>query len=97
MSVMPTSAVSTPVSAAAPPRQTRGTGAFDAEVEERLVRYARIDTQSDESSTMSPSTRKQFNPLEPLADRAVGRATSAERSEASGLVRLIRLMTARHS
>ena len=65
---MPTSAVSTLVSATAPPRQTRRTATFDAEVEERLVRYARIDTQSDEASTTSPSTRKQFNLLEPLAD-----------------------------
>jgi tripeptide aminopeptidase len=65
---MPTSAVSSPSSATAPPRQARATGTFDAEVEERLVRYARIDTQSDETSTTSPSTKKQFDLLEPLAD-----------------------------
>src|SRR5262245_3218237 len=39
---------------------------FDAEVEERLVRYARIDTQSDESSATSPSTPRQYDLLEPL-------------------------------
>lgn len=65
---MPTSAVSSLSSATAPQRHARKTGAFDAEVEERLVRYARIDTQSDETSTTSPSTRKQFDLLEPLAD-----------------------------
>ena len=29
---------------------------FDREVEERFLRYARIDTESDEKSTTSPST-----------------------------------------
>jgi tripeptide aminopeptidase len=33
---------------------------FDRELEERLVRYARIDTQSDETSPTSPSTRSQL-------------------------------------
>lgn len=47
---------------------TRTTSAFDAEVEDRLVRYARIDTQSDETSTTSPSTKKQFDLLELLAE-----------------------------
>ena len=28
---------------------------------ERFIKYARIDTQSDESSTQTPSTQKQFN------------------------------------
>lgn len=41
---------------------------FQKELEERLVRYARIDTQSDETSTTSPSTRKQLELLELLAD-----------------------------
>ena len=54
--------------AAAPPT-TAGTGAtFDRELEERLLRYTRIDTQSDETSTSSPSTEKQFDLLRPLAD-----------------------------
>ncbi|MCI0363673.1 MAG: peptidase T [Phycisphaerales bacterium] len=40
--------------------------AFDRELEERLVRYARIDTQSDEKSTTSPSTQKQYDLLKLL-------------------------------
>lgn len=48
--------------------------AFARELEERLVRYVRIDTQSDESSTTSPSTRKQYDLLQLLVDevRAIG-------------------------
>lgn len=42
--------------------------AFDRELEERLVRYARIDTQSDDASTTSPSTRKQLDLLHLLVD-----------------------------
>ena len=42
--------------------------AFDGELEERLVRYARIDTQSDDKSTTSPSTKRQFDLLNLLAD-----------------------------
>ncbi len=41
---------------------------FDRELEERFVRYARIDTQSDEKSTTSPSTEKQYDLLRLLAD-----------------------------
>lgn len=41
---------------------------FSMELEERLVRYASIDTQSDESSPTSPSTSKQFDLLELLVD-----------------------------
>jgi tripeptide aminopeptidase len=36
---------------------------IDRELEERLVRYVQIDTQSDESSTTSPSTEKQLDLL----------------------------------
>jgi tripeptide aminopeptidase len=36
---------------------------FIAELEDRLVRYCRIDTQSDASSPSSPSTDKQFDLL----------------------------------
>ena len=36
---------------------------FDMELEERLVRYASIDSQSDEDSPSSPSTSSQFNML----------------------------------
>ena len=39
---------------------------FDAELEERLVRYVRVDTQSDEASTTTPSTERQFDLLELL-------------------------------
>jgi tripeptide aminopeptidase len=47
---------------------------FDAELEERFVRYARIDTQSDEKSTSSPSTQKQYDLLNVLVDelKAIG-------------------------
>jgi tripeptide aminopeptidase len=41
---------------------------FDREVEERLVRYVRIDTQSDEKSPTSPSTQKQYDLLRLLAE-----------------------------
>jgi tripeptide aminopeptidase len=36
---------------------------FDKELEERLVRYAAIDSQADESSPTSPSTTEQFDLL----------------------------------
>jgi tripeptide aminopeptidase len=47
---------------------------FDRELEERLIRYAAIDTQSDETSATSPSTERQFDLLRLLADelRAIG-------------------------
>jgi tripeptide aminopeptidase len=41
---------------------------FDRELEERLVRYCRIDTQSDETSKTSPSTERQFTLLRLLVD-----------------------------
>jgi tripeptide aminopeptidase len=41
---------------------------FATELEERFMRYARIDTQSDESSATSPSTEKQYDLLRLLAD-----------------------------
>ncbi len=41
---------------------------FDRELEERLVRYCAIDTQSDASSPTSPSTERQFDLLRLLAD-----------------------------
>ena len=37
-------------------------------IAERFMRYARIDTQSDERSTTCPSTAKQFNLIKSLAD-----------------------------
>jgi tripeptide aminopeptidase len=47
---------------------------FARELEERLIRYARIDTQSDESSPTSPSTEKQYDLLRLLEVelRAIG-------------------------
>src|SRR6476620_1601702 len=39
------------------------TSAFARELEERFIRYARIDTQSDEKSGTSPSTEKQYELL----------------------------------
>ncbi len=47
---------------------------FDREVEERFLRYVRIDTQSDEGSATSPSTEKQLDLLRLLADelRSIG-------------------------
>jgi hypothetical protein len=41
---------------------------LDRQLEERLVRYVRIDTQSDEGSPTSPSTEKQLVLLRLLAD-----------------------------
>ncbi|MCB0042337.1 MAG: peptidase T, partial [Caldilinea sp.] len=36
---------------------------FDRELEERLVRYCKIDTQADEKSSTAPSTAIQFDLL----------------------------------
>ncbi len=44
------------------------TNIFDNELQERLVRYASIDTQSDEKSTTSPSTSVQYDLLNLLVD-----------------------------
>jgi tripeptide aminopeptidase len=41
---------------------------FDRELEERLIRYARIDTESDEASSTTPSTERQFDLLLLLVD-----------------------------
>jgi tripeptide aminopeptidase len=49
-------------SASLPHGRTRS-DSFDQELEERLVRYARIDTQSEESSTRTPSTERQYDLL----------------------------------
>jgi len=42
--------------------------AFDRELEERTVRYCRIDSQSDESSPTTPSTAIQYDMLNLLVD-----------------------------
>jgi tripeptide aminopeptidase len=57
----------TPVSGL-PVSASRGTSEFAREVEDRFIRYARIDTQSDEKSTTSPSTEKQYDLLRLLVD-----------------------------
>lgn len=41
---------------------------FDHEIEERFVRYARIDTQADEHSPTTPSTKKQYDLLNLLVE-----------------------------
>ena len=41
---------------------------FDHELEERLIRYCKIDTQADEKSTTTPSTPIQFDLLHLLVD-----------------------------
>ena len=45
---------------------------FDRELEERLVRYAAIDTQSDERSVTGPSTAIQLDLARVLADELTG-------------------------
>ena len=44
------------------------TAAFARELQERFVRYARIDTQADEASASVPSTEKQFDLLKLLVE-----------------------------
>jgi tripeptide aminopeptidase len=44
------------------------TASFDQELEERLIRYARIDTQADEASPTTPSTAQQLDLLNLLVD-----------------------------
>ncbi len=56
----------TPTPAPLHPRTVTAHSRFDRELEERLVRYARIDTQSDEASTTSPSSSSQLELLELL-------------------------------
>lgn len=41
---------------------------FDRELEERLIRYCKIDTQADEQSTTSPSTARQLDLLNLLVE-----------------------------
>ena len=47
---------------------------FDAELEDRLIRYCAIDSQSDEDSATQPSTQVQFGMLNLLVDelKAIG-------------------------
>lgn len=48
--------------------EVRMSSQFNQELEERLLRYARIDTASDTASTTSPSTSKQYDLLNLLVD-----------------------------
>src|SRR5215469_10956833 len=57
-----------PTQTASPRRPARASSEFHREVEERLIRYALIDTQSDEKSLTSPSTEKQYDLLRLLVD-----------------------------
>ncbi len=41
---------------------------FAQKLEDRLLRYVRIDTESDETSPTTPSTAKQYDLLKPLVD-----------------------------
>ena len=45
---------------------------FDAELQDRLIRYASIDTQSEETSPSTPSTDIQFDLLNLLKDELEG-------------------------
>ncbi len=44
------------------------TATFDRELEERLVRYVKIDTEADAASPTSPSTQKQYDLLNLLVE-----------------------------
>lgn len=59
---------------------------FDRELEERLVRYAAIDTQSDEKSSSSPSTQCQFDLLNLLVEELTGIGASDVRLTDYGVV-----------
>ena len=50
----------------APARVHAKNAPLDREIEERFIRYVRVDTQSDESSPTSPSTERQFDLLHML-------------------------------
>src|SRR5262245_31224930 len=66
--------MATPTAAAVSAKAAAVNSTFAREVEERFLRYVRIDTQSDEKSTTSPSTERQYHLLRPLADelKAIG-------------------------
>jgi tripeptide aminopeptidase len=49
--------------AASPAQRDTRNDKLDAELEQRLVRYVRIDTQSDEASMTCPSTERQYDLL----------------------------------
>src|SRR5215471_5227373 len=59
-----------PIATFSEPRRSaaRAGSEFTSELEDRFIRYARLDTQSDEKSTTSPSTQKQYDLIRLLAD-----------------------------
>jgi len=59
---------------------------FLAEVTERLVRYAAIDSQSDAASPTSPSTERQFGMLNLLVDELTAMGASQVRLTDYGVV-----------
>jgi tripeptide aminopeptidase len=65
---MATSSVPEKKKTGAPQAKRATLSSFHGELEERLIRYARIDTQSDEASPTSPSASKQFDLLRLLVD-----------------------------
>ena len=59
---------------------------FERETEERLLRYAAIDTQSDETSQSSPSTERQRVLLELLRDELAALGAESPRLTPYGAV-----------
>ena len=59
---------------------------FDQELEDRLIRYATIDSQSDEASKSSPSSEIQLDILRLLEDELVGIGAKDVRLTGYGVV-----------
>ena len=59
---------------------------FEKELEERLLRYVRIDTQSDETSSSSPSSDRQLELLRLLEDELRGIGAEDVRLTGYGVV-----------
>ena len=69
---------------------------FDSELQDRLVQYASIDTTSDEESSSSPSTNKQFDLLNLLVEkRQVVKASSEVVFAAAAYDEMVAKITAR--
>ena len=71
--------------AASARRELRG-AALDDELEQRLLRYTRIDTQSDEASTTCPSTERQYDLLRLLEDELKAMSAQGVRLTDYGVV-----------
>lgn len=72
-------------------------GGYEAELEERLVRYARIDTGSDPASSTTPSTAKQRDPLDLLAAELAGMGAAEVRLTPYATVRATLPATVPHA